>query len=121
MNKIFEDLPFGVHFVDELGTRYIKLNLNSSHHRNPTWAWYDNEIKQRRYFNCIDYNGGMFLIPFDLPVIEIPNPNKIPLTAEFSWTSTEATDAAINRPEKTKVGLDILQSNGIITPDSNNS
>jgi hypothetical protein len=88
---IFDNLSYGAHFKDEYGTRYIKLNLNSAHQH--TLPCYLNEQEcNRTYFNVIDYNGGMFLLPFDLPVTEILNPT-----------------------------LDIVKKDDIISPDLNNS
>lgn len=97
MSKIFDNLDFGTHFKDEYGTRWIKLNCNSTYQH--VLPFFQDHTGCRRSFNAVDYNGLMDHLPFDLAVEEIPNPNLTPLTNQ---------------------GLDISNPSDIISSDLNN-
>ena len=75
MSKIFDNLNYGTHFKDEYGTRWIKLNCNSTYLQ--VLPFYQDHTGCRCSFNVVDYNGLMQHLPFDLAVEEIPNPNLI--------------------------------------------
>lgn len=129
MSKTFDNLNYGAHFTDEFKTRWIKLNLNSSWYQ--TAPFFNDHTGCRRSFNSIDYNGMMAHLPFDLPVEEIINPNLLPLspvpspTIMVAPTPTIIPDAIIGdcltNPQRPNVGLDILQSSDIISPDLDNT
>lgn len=97
MSKIFDNLDYGTHFKDEYGTRWIKLNCNSTYQQ--VLPFFQDHTGCRRSFNAVDYNGLMQHLPFDLAVEEIPNPNLTPLTNQ---------------------GLDISTPSDIISSDLNN-